>query len=154
MRLTFILLLVCTLAQAQPNHKPPGFIQRIPEPVKVITLFTASIILDAVGDGLYDSGDKTLGHALQAASTGLLVLSPLFLDMNKDNWWWYAMSYVSLRIGLFDYSYNITRDLPLGYIGSTSTWDKAIKQLAPPGNQIFVREIFFTVGVIIPINEL
>ena len=151
-RLSFLLLLVCTLAQAQ--HKPPGFIQRIPEPVKAISLFSASIILDGIGDGLCDSGDKSLGHALQAASTGLLVLSPLFLDMDKDNWWWYAMSYVSLRIGLFDYSYNITRDLPLGYIGSTSTWDKAMQQVAPPGNQLFVRGIFLTIGIVIPLNEL
>ena len=74
--------------------------------------------------------------------------------MDKDNWWWYAMSYVSLRIGLFDYSYNITRGLPLGYIGSTSTWDKAMQQVAPPGNQLFVRGIFLTIGIVIPINEL
>ena len=153
MRLTFILLLVCTLAQAQPYHKPPGFIQRIPEPVKVITLFSASIILDGIGDGLYDSGDKSWGHAFQAASTGLLVASPLFLDMDRDNFWWYLVSYVSLRIAFFDYSYNMTRGLPLEYRGSTSLWDKTIKEFNPPST-LWHRSAFLTLGVVIPIREL
>ena len=154
--LTFILLFACTLIQAQNyDHRTPGFIDRIPEPVKVLTIFTTSIVLDAVGDGLYDNGDKTAGHAFQAASTGVLLLSPLFLNMDKDNFWWYLVSYVSLRIGLFDYAYNTTRGLPMSYVGTTSITDKIQQEFNPgTGHLFFPKAIFFTLGVVIPINEL
>ena len=152
-KLTLILLFACTLIQAQP--RTPGFIDRIPEPVKVLTIFTTSIVLDAVGDGLYDNGDKTAGHAFQAASTGLLVLSPLFLNMDKDNFWWYIVSYVSLRIAIFDYTYNATRGLPLGYTGSTALTDKVWGKFNPPeGHIFFPKAIFFTLGIVVPIKEL
>jgi len=152
-RLTLILLLICSVTFGQVQHKPPGFIQRIPEPVKVITIFTASIALDAIGDGLYDSGDKTAGHTLQAASTGLLVASPLFLDMDRDNFWWYLISYVSLRIAFFDYSYNLTRGLPLEYRGTTSLWDKTVNEFNPPST-LWHRSVFLTLAIVIPIKEL
>ena len=149
MRLTIILLLFCSLTQAQP-----GFIERIPEPVKVIGLFTFSIVLEGIGDGLYDEGKKEVGKLLQAVSLGSLLMSPLFLDMDKSNWGWYLASYVSLRIGFFDYSYNLSRGLPMGYIGDTSYWDKGMRQVAPPGPKIFFHSIFITVGFVIPIKEL
>jgi len=148
--LTIILLLICSLAQGQVS-----FIDRIPEPVKVLTLFSASIVLDAVGDGLNDSGQKTLGHSLQAMSTGLLLTSPIFLNMDKDNFWWYLVSYVSLRIGLFDYSYNLSRGLPMSYVGTSSISDKIQQEFNPGvGHLWFPKTIFFTLGIVIPINEL
>ena len=158
MKPTIILLFVCSVTFGQcdfrPTHKP-GFIDRIPEPVKVITLFSASIVLDAVGDGLYDNGDKTAGHAFQAMSTGILLTSPIFLNMDKDNFWWYLVSYVSLRIGLFDYSYNLTRGLPMSYVGTSSISDKFQQKFNPgAGHLWFPKTIFFTLGVVIPINEL
>jgi len=153
MRLTFILLFACSTIFGQVQHKPPGFIQRIPEPVKVLSIFTASIVLDAVGDGLYDSGDKMWGHTFQAASTGLLVASPLFLNMDRDNFWWYLISYTSFRIAFFDYTYNLTRGLPLEYRGNTSYWDKVVNEFNPPST-LWHRSAFLTLGIVIPIREL
>ena len=151
MRILFLILFAVLSLNAWGQ---PSFIDRIPESVKVITIFSSSIILDAVGDGLYDSGQKTLGHSFQAMSTGILLTSPIFLDMDKDNFWWYIVSYVSLRIGLFDYSYNATRGLPLGYVGTTSLSDKVLQEFNPGSHLWFPRTIFFTLGVVIPINEL
>ena len=153
MKLTFILLFICSITFGQVRQNT--FIDRIPEPVKVLTIFTASIVLDAVGDGLYDSGDKTAGHAFQAMSTGILLTSPIFLNMDKDNFWRYLVSYVSLRIAIFDYTYNATRGLPLSYTGTTALTDKVWGKFNPgAGHLWFPKTIFFTLGVVIPINEL
>jgi len=127
--------------------------RKIPEAVKVITVYTSSIILNAVGDGLNDSGEKQWGHLCNAVSTGLLLASPFIIDYEKAKWLWYLTSYTSLRIAFFDYSYNLTRGLPLNYIGGTSTWDKILGKMNPP-NTYLGRGVVLIVGISIPINEL
>ena len=150
----FLTILLAGLMSLGVMAQKPTFFERIPEPVKVITLYTGSIILEGIGDGLYDDGQKALGKSLQAVSLGMALSTPFIFDVDKDNWAWYLASYVSLRIGFFDYAYNTTRGLPLGYIGNTSYTDKFMQQVMPPGNQLFARSIFITLGVAIPINEL
>jgi len=152
MRLLTIILLFITLSLNAQYQKRIDRI-KIPEPVKVITLYTASIVLSAVADGLYDNGQKMQAHTLTALGTGLLLASPLFLNMDKDNFWWYLASYVSLRIALFDYTYNITRGLPLEYRGTTSLWDKTLNEFNPPST-MWHRSVFLTLGIVIPIKEL
>ena len=136
------------------NFHPTETKFRIPEPVKVISLYAGSIILEGIGDGLYDNGQKELGKCLQAVSLGMVLLSPAILNMDRDNWFWYVLTYTSFRIALFDYTYNITRDLPINHIGTTSYWDKALHEFSPPGAQLFFRGIFCTLAITIPINEL
>jgi hypothetical protein len=88
-------------------------------------------------------------------STGLLVASPFILNVDKRNWGWYAASYISLRIGIFDSAYNVTRGLPIGYVGDSSLWDKGIKATRTPEGWLHMgRTFFFTVGFLIPINEI
>jgi hypothetical protein len=123
------------------------------EPIKVISVYSGSIILNAVGDGLNDSGQKQWGHACNAASIGLLLTSPFIIDYDKSKWLWYLTSYVSLRIALFDYSYNMTRGLPFNYIGGTSLWDRVLKSSNPP-NTYLGRGVFLTIGITIPIKKL
>jgi len=120
---------------------------------KVIAVYSGSIIFNAVGDGLNDSGEKQWGHFCNAASIGILLTSPFIIDYEKSKWGWYLTSYTSLRIALFDYSYNLSRGLPLNYIGGTSTWDKVMKQMNPPDTYMG-RGVFFIVGITIPINKL
>jgi len=128
---------------------------RIPESVKVIILYTGAIVLDAVGDGLCDDGNKAWGHALNAASVGILVASPFILDIQKDKWYWYLLSYVSLRVALFDPVYNLTRGLPIDYIGDNSIWDKGMQEFNPPRNaQLWGRSVFLVVGLTIPLREI
>jgi hypothetical protein len=144
--LTIILLLISLNVSGQ-WYKSETF--------KTVTLYSASIVLDAVGDGLNDSGQKVGGHALNAMSTGLLVASPFILDADKHNWGWYAASYVSLRVGLFDMSYNATRGLPLQYVGNSSIYDKTVAATKSPDSWLFAGRTFcLFIGVVIPINEL
>jgi len=129
--------------------------KELPESVKVISLFVGSIVLDAVGDALCDDGHKVWGHTFNAASTGLLLASPFILNIEFKDWGWYAISYLSFRIALFDPMYNIIRGLHPNYIGNTSGWDKFMQELNPPLNSLyFGRAIFFTVGISIPIKHI
>lgn len=120
---------------------------------KVISLYSGSILIDAVGDGLNDSGNKAWGHLCNAASVGILLTSPFIINYEKNKYGWYFASYIGLRIGLFDYAYNETRGLGLNYIGGTSIWDKGLRELNPP-NTYLARVVFLSVGIAIPINQL
>lgn len=128
-------------------------VQKKSQAWKVITIYSGSIILNAVGDGLNDSGEKQWGHFCNATSIGLMLTSPFIIDYDRSKWFWYLTSYVSLRIALFDYTYNLTSGLPLNYIGGTSTWDKILSKSNPP-NTYLGRGVFFTIGIIIPIRKL
>ena len=123
------------------------------KPWKVITFYSSSILLNATGDALNDSGQKEWGHFCNATSVGVLLTTPFLIDYQKKKWGWYIASYVGLRIGLFDYTYNAVRGNSLNYIGGTSTWDKTLKAMNPP-NTYLGRAVFLTVGIAIPINEL
>lgn len=136
------------------RYKQKGHKNKIPESVKVIGIYTGSILLDAIGDGLNDNGSKEWGHACNAASVGLLLTSPFIIDYDKSKWGWYLASYVSLRISLFDPAYNVTRGLPVTYIGGTSLWDKTLSRMAPPDGFMTGRGVSLIFGISIPINEL
>jgi len=118
------------------------------EPYKVIGLYSASIVLNAIGDGLNDSGHKQWGHACNAASIGTMIATPFILKIDKKNWGGYFASYALLRFSLFDYTYNTTRRLPLGYIGNSATSDKFMRLVSPPeGSILFARAITMTAGI-------
>lgn len=136
------------------RYTPKGKEHKIPESVKIIGIYAGSILLDAVGDGLNDEGEKTWGHACNAASVGLLLASPFVIDYDKSKWGYYLASYVSLRISFFDPTYNLTRGLPVTYIGGTSLWDKSLKHMAPPDGFMTARSLSLILGISIPINEL
>jgi hypothetical protein len=122
------------------------------EKYKVIGLFAASILLNAVGDANNDINRKTQGHLYNAASIGTLLASPFIIKYDRSKWYIYLISYTSLRIGLFDCTYNASRHLPLNYIGTTSITDKAWRQSG--GMPAFPRGLCFTLGICLPIKEL
>jgi hypothetical protein len=150
MKKILILLLLIVISLGLLGQQP-----RDHEALKVIALYTGSIILEAAGDGLNDSGHKEWGHTLNAVSVGTLLVSPFIINYDKSRWYYYIASYTCLRISLFDPVYNMSRQLPINYIGDSSSWDKVMQKMNPPtGAAIFGRSVFFTVGVFIPINEL
>jgi hypothetical protein len=116
---------------------------------KIIGLYSASIIVNGIGDGLNDNHQKTLGHLYNAASIGLLVASPFLVKYTKKNWFWYVATYTSLRIGLFDTTYNITRKLPINYEGTTSATDKLYKAIGI--SPAVLKSNFFAIGVSLPL---
>ena len=129
--------------------------KKIPESIKIITLFAGSIILDAISDGMIaDNKNVVLAHSLDAASFGLLLASPLILDIDKKKWLPYLASYVSFRIALFDPVYNTTRGLPIEYVGDVSVWDKGLQLFNPPKHgQIAGRALVFTFAITFTISE-
>lgn len=120
--------------------------------IKLIGIYTASILLNGIGDGLNDNKHKTTGHILNGLSIGALISSPFLLDYDKKKWYWYLATYTSLRIGLFDIAYNSTRGLPFSYSGMTSTSDKFYNYMHI--NPTIPRTVFFALGIYIPITEL
>lgn len=141
--LLILLLLFLSLTLSAQKH----------EAWKTVALYSSSILMDAAGDALNDSGHKDWGHVLNATSVGVLVVSPFLIEYQKKKWGWYVASYVGLRIGLFDYTYNAVRGIPINEIGTTSFWDKGLQKLNPP-NTYLGRAVFLTVGFAIPFNEL
>jgi hypothetical protein len=157
-KIFIILFLFLTLNLSAQYVGHPNYINapkkfQMSEPAKIILTYAGSIVLNAIGDGLNDSGHKGWGHTCNAVSLGIVLASPFYINYDKSKWYWYLASYCSLRIALFDYSYNTTRRLPFNYIGGTSTWDKMLKKLNPP-ETYGGRGVFLIFGISIPIKEL
>ena len=92
-----------------------------------IGLLTSSIMFNAVGDGLYDEGNKLVAKSFRAASIGSLLVIPIASgSINKKKAFKYGLSYSLMRVGLFDITYNATRGLPLTYMGITSIYDRVV----------------------------
>ena len=129
-----------------------GYLSLQAQPAKVIAVYSGSIILAAAGDALNNSHEKGWGHLCNAASAGLLVVSPFIIKYEKSKWLYYLATYTSLRIAMFDCSYNTTRGLPLNYVGTTSTWDKVQKK--NPVDPIISKSVFLSLGIAIPLYKL
>jgi hypothetical protein len=130
-----------------PNPEP-----RISKPITTILVYSVSIILNGIGDGLNNSGHKTWGHTCNALSIGTLVVSPFIVNYDKHKWYGYVLDYAFLRYSLFDASYNITRGLPYNYIGTTCIEDKIFNK-APVNFRTFTKGISLTIGIYLPINN-
>jgi len=118
------------------------------------SMYVGSIICNGIGDGLNDSGNKGIGHVMNAVSISFLLVTPFVYDFTGDAWWKAVIKYGFIRIGFFDFAYNTTRGLPLNYIGNTSYWDtKFMQKIKPPDGFAFGRAVFTTIGFSIPINK-
>ena len=119
---------------------------------KIIGIFTASTVLDAVGDALNDNGKKTAGHLCNALSIGTLLSYPLIGKVDREKWWVYPISLLFIRASIFDPTYNKVRGLPINYVGNSSLTDKFQQKQGPIGG--YVRSSFLIVGFALPLNEL
>jgi hypothetical protein len=113
-----------------------------------------TVALGAVADGLHDQGHKEWSHALHAAEIGAAVAGPLFVfDLNKRDALPYILSYTFIRFSLFDGFYNMTRDLPYYYNGTTSKYDQIMNQI-PDHGKAWYKSVSLIVGFAIPIKEI
>ena len=113
-----------------------------------------TIALGAVADGLYDNGNKNWSHALHAAEVGALIGGPfIFKPRGGNEIASYIFSYGFLRFSFYDSFYNMTRDLPLLYNGTTSTYDKVMRKM-PDDGKVFVKSWSLVLGFAIPIKEM
>jgi hypothetical protein len=123
---------------------------------KVVSIYSASIILNAMGDAYNHSDRKQLGHMLNGLSIGVLVTTAPFIKYNTKGLHIlkYPEKYVFLRIFYFDPVYNLTRGLPITYYGNTSTWDKMVMQkIKPPDGLMMLRGVFFIAGISVPLTH-
>lgn len=160
-RLSFILfaLVLCLNCFAQSQDSRNGLLLREQKKVKffhrndvkMIGLFTASIILNGIGDGMNDSDRKGIGHLYNAASIGTLLCSPFLVRVEKKRFLYYLASYTFIRYGIFDGVYNMTRGLPMGYCGTASYTDKLLGK-ANPTLVTSTRILSFAIGIYIPIK--
>ena len=139
---TILLLTICLSLQAQ-NWRG----------LAVVGYHVGAIALGAVADGLYDEGHKEWGHALHAVEIGAVIAGPFVHKIKGNEALTYILSYGFLRFSLFDSFYNLTRDLPLLYSGSTSGYDKAMSKI-PEHGRAWYKGCSLVVGIAIPIKEI
>ncbi len=120
------------------------------ERMKIIGMYSAAIICNSIGDGMNNTNRKTMGHVLNAASIGFLVASPFVIKYEKQKWYYYLLTYTSLRLAFFDAGYNLTTDKPIDYIGSTAITDKLYKAAGVGYN--LSKSVGFLLGVTIPLK--
>jgi hypothetical protein len=114
----------------------------------ITLLFISVIFFNAFGDGLNDSNRKVIGHIMVAIYIGLLLAMPFIINIYGIVWWAYILKYSFIRFGIFSPIYNLTRELPILYVGESSLDDLLYKWTKQsPG--IFERIVFLVVGVFI-----
>ena len=159
--ITFISLIGITVhAQQFRNRVSSNYYVKVNEPEKIIKnealktilLYSGSIVLNGIGDGLNNNNHKTWGHACNAASIGVLLASPFVIHYDKTKWYGYILDYAFLRYSLFDASYNIANGQKFDYIGTTAGTDRIFHK-APAGFRNFSKGISLTVGIFLPINN-
>lgn len=126
------------------------------DPYVIIGLYTTSILLNAFGEALNDKGHLEAGHICNALSVVPLVTLPLLTKhIYKDEWFNYLLSYLFLRIALYDVSYNAMYGHELSYLSNSNAWDRSLKKWGAESNDfLFVRGVSLLAGVAIPINSL
>jgi hypothetical protein len=139
------------------NYNTPEKKQFISTPARIILTYIGLNALNAVGDGLNDSGHKDWGHLCNATYYGGLAMNWTWIKYEKEYWYLYVITMVGIRYVVFDPIYNVTRGLPISYIGNTSFVDKFLRnKLKPPPNlwSLNTRIPVLCVSVSIPINYL
>lgn len=115
-----------------------------------VALFTTSIFLNSVGDGLYDEGKKLESKSFKAASIGTLVIVPLVTHVDRKKGLNYVLTFTCLRYTFFDAGYNLTRGLPFNYVGTTSYNDRFLGRI--PSEIVLVTK-GISLGAVIYLNK-
>jgi hypothetical protein len=93
--------------------------------LKVIGTMVTWSVLNGIGDGLNDNGQKGWGHAVNALSYATLIGGTVWSEPERKDWLRYITIAAGMRFVTFDASYNLTRNLPVNYIGTTAWSDRA-----------------------------
>lgn len=115
-----------------------------------LALFTGAIVLNGLGDGFNDSGNKEWGHVCNAASIGLTLSIPLIIYVDKSNWYWYLLEYTFIRFAMFDYTYNLAAGNDYDYIGNSNYYDKMLNK---QNHLLFPKTLSLVLGIAINFNE-
>ena len=160
--LTLLLILTSQILTGQMNYEFSTYLKTNPSeyvPVSLITkakkqklvpwkvtgIAIFATVTEAIGDAKFDDGDKIEGKALQAISLGSHFLYIPVMKNSNANWLLVPLVEMCWRFILFDMVYNLTRGLPIGYIGNTSYFDRGLQKFSPPaGMRMFANGITAT----------
>ncbi len=168
-------LFTMTVIQAQLSYDPPNLFEvmnfstpiawEYDKPVAQMTFMEknwrgaaavlwqiGTVAAGGLGDGLMDNSNKNWGHALRAVEVGMLISGPFVFDLDRRDTWAWLSSYGFIRLGMKDGFYNVSRGLPLGYVGTTSQYDKLMRGV-PEHGRYFIKSISIVAGVAIPIKH-
>jgi len=113
-------------------------------PWKITAIAISATTLEAIGDALYDMGKGTnqnqmmAGKFFQGVSLGEHFLYIPVMKDSQASWLWVPIIEALWRFVIFDITYNLTRGLPIGYVGNTTFWDRGMNTFAPPtGMRLF-----------------
>jgi len=107
--------------------------------------------LEAIADGLYDKGKKTISsivefiNKLVAIGTTAYVTYGVVVGSINIPVWKLIAGFVFIRFLIFDTIYNLTRGLPWNYVGSTKLYDKVLAKTGSWG--WFLKAILGIVGI-------
>ena len=145
MKKLLIILLVFACINIQAQNWKKG--------LAIVSYHTATIALGAVADAQFDMSNKTLSHTLHAVEIGAAISGPfIFKPRGTSEIAAYICSYGFLRFSFFDGFYNMTRDLPLLYNGTTSTYDEVMSKM-PDHGKAWYKSCSLIVGFAIPIKS-
>ena len=142
--LSSILLLTLCVSMSAQNWK---------RGLAVVGYHTVSIAMGAIADAKYDMGYKDLSHILHGGEIAMVASGPFVFGLERRDALPYLLSYCFLRFSFFDSFYNMTRDLPLLYNGTTSGYDDFMNTI-PPHGRAWYKSISLIVGFSIPIKHL
>ena len=144
-RITIILVLLLVVLGTSAQNWKKG--------LAVASYHVGTVALGAIADGMKDNGNKHWDHALHAAEIGAILGGPFVFRLDRHNSLAYVLSYAFIRLSLFDSFYNMTRDLPLLYNGSTSKYDDVMNTI-PNHGKAWIKSWSLIVGFTIPIYEI
>lgn len=144
MKRALVILLVIVSANATSQNWKRGIL--------VASYHIGTVALGAIGDAQYDQGNKEWGHALHAMEVGALIGGPFIFKIQRSEALSYILSYGFLRFSFFDSFYNMTRDLPLLYNGSTSKYDQFMVKM-PDHGEAWYKSCSLVLGFAIPIKS-
>ena len=117
----------------------------------ILLLSILTNALEAIYEGLYDNGKKTIAGILELIqkAVGVFTVAYITSDLLTHHIyipiWKLIVGFILIRFLIFDYIYNITRGLSLTYIGNTKLYDKFLNTV--PGHFIaFVKIILGLMG--------
>lgn len=89
------------------------------------------IILLALTDALFFKGDKSLSKIVEEISMVILFCLPLLYPKNPPFKYLLniILTYIFLRIALFDVFFNVFSGLNIYYLGTTDLWNKLLSNI-------------------------
>ena len=148
-------ILIALNLSAQVNYNPYSVHRTaFNKNLTVYGLMLGSILLDASGDAMMDSGNKELGHLLNAGSIACLLTIPIVKKIELKKAPWYLAGYVGLRFTMFDPVYGAVHpDVNYLHQGTRSYYDQFMNQWSAE-SLLFLRGLTFVASFDITMKRI